>query len=139
MNALAQLRLVVWQKNGEKVYFDLAEEPRTTFEKGLLVITTSRMRTEYQLSNILRYTHDGAATEISVPQSAGMGFTQKGDDIEIRCITANKVVQLYNPKGILLETRKTDGKNAINFSLKNLPAGTYIVKVDDQTLKFMKI
>ena len=52
-------QLVVWQKSGEKVYFDLAEEPRTTFENGLLVITTNSVQTSYQRSNIVRYTFEG--------------------------------------------------------------------------------
>ena len=40
----ATQRLVVWQKSGEKVYFDLAEEPETTFEGTQLVIKTSKER-----------------------------------------------------------------------------------------------
>ncbi len=40
----ATQRLVVWQKSGEKVYFDISELPETTFEDGQLVITTRPAR-----------------------------------------------------------------------------------------------
>ena len=33
----ATKRLVLWQKSGEKVYFDLNDMPETTFENGLFV------------------------------------------------------------------------------------------------------
>ena len=38
-------RLVVWQKNGEKVYFELNEMPETTFENGLPVRRSAPPRT----------------------------------------------------------------------------------------------
>ena len=50
----AKPRLVVWQKSGEKVYYDLADQPETTFEDGLLIIKTKSATVEYQLTNILR-------------------------------------------------------------------------------------
>ena len=52
-------RLVVWQKSGQKVYFDLTEEPETTFEDGNLVIRSSRTTVSYPLTNVLRYTYEG--------------------------------------------------------------------------------
>lgn len=137
-NAMAQQTLVVWQKNGQKVYFNLAEEPHTTFENGKLVITTSSMRTEYQLSSIIRYTYEGERTDIPSLPINGQGFTQKGDDIEIRGVQADAAVQLYSPNGILLDTCKPDEQQIVRFTLENRPAGTYIVRVGDQTIKFMK-
>ena len=64
----ATQRLVVWQKSGEKVYFDLAEEPETTFEDGKLVITTTKTTVFYQLENVLRYTYEGPMTGIGGPK-----------------------------------------------------------------------
>lgn len=137
-NAMAQQTLVVWQKNGQKVYFNLAEEPHTTFENGKLVITTSSMRTEYQLNSIIRYTYEGEKTDIPSLPINGQGFTQKGDDIEIRGVQVDAAVQLYSPSGILLDARKPDEQQIVRFTLENRPAGTYIVRVGDQTIKFMK-
>ena len=51
-------KLVVWQKNGEKVIFDLDKLPETTFGGGVLTIKTTTATVSYQLSNILRYTYE---------------------------------------------------------------------------------
>lgn len=51
-------KLVVWQKNGEKVVFDLDKLPETTFGGGVLTIKTTTATVAYQLSNILRYTYE---------------------------------------------------------------------------------
>ena len=51
-------KLVVWQKNGEKVVFDLDKLPETTFGGGVLTIKTTTATVSYQLSNILRYTYE---------------------------------------------------------------------------------
>lgn len=59
-----QQRLIVWMKNGDKVYFNLVEEPETTFENGLLIIKTTRSTVSYQLENVLRYTYDGDITDV---------------------------------------------------------------------------
>lgn len=48
-----QQRLIVWMKNGDKVYFDLTEEPETTFGDGLLTIATSRTTaTGFRMYNV---------------------------------------------------------------------------------------
>ena len=135
---LAGPRLVVWQKSGKKVFFELAEEPHTTFEQGKLIISTLSMRTEYSQKDVLRYTFEGSETSISTPSPTDTGFTQKGDDIYVHGIPSGTVVQLYNLNGILLKDHKADGQSPIHFSLANHPSGTYIVKVGDQALKFMK-
>ena len=132
-------RLVVWQKNGQKVFYDLAEEPHTTFENGLLVITTNNVRVEYQLTNILRYTYEGVNAGIETPLPDGTGFRQNGDDIGIYGLAPDGTAQLYDLNGRLLESGTAEGnRNNVHFSLRNLPADTYIVKVGEQSLKFMK-
>ena len=62
-----QQRLIVWMKNGQKVYYDLAEEPETTFEDGKLAIKTTKTTVYYQLENVLRYTYDGDITDVLGP------------------------------------------------------------------------
>lgn len=50
-------RLVVWQKSGEKAYFDLDKLPETSFADGILTIKSSMAAISYQLANVLRYTY----------------------------------------------------------------------------------
>lgn len=90
--------LVVWQKGGQKVYFDLAEEPRTTFENGLLVITTNTVQTTYQLSNIIRYTHEGYIPNIGPTgiNSRDVVFRQGNDQMAFDGLPDGTTIELYS-------------------------------------------
>ena len=132
--------LVVWQKGGQKVYFDLAEEPRTTFENGLLVITTNTVQTTYQLSNIIRYTHEGYIPYIGPTgiNSRDVVFRQGKDQMAFDGLPDGTTIELYSIDGKMLSTQRADSGQTAVVSLANQPAGTYIVKVNDTTFKFIK-
>ena len=98
-------RLVVWQKSGEKVYFDLAEEPKTTFNNGLLVIKTNTMETCYQLSNILRYTYEGYATGVSEVKKRSLTVAQSNDGMTLSNVPAGTVLRLFDAAGRLLDSQ----------------------------------
>lgn len=130
--------LVVWQRNGQKVFYDLEEEPHTTFAPGRLIITTSALRAEYALSDVLRYTYEGITTAIDNSEIGGMGFSQRGDEIAIHGTAQGTAAMLYDLYGHLLDSTISDGHTPLHFSLAGRPTGTYIVKLGDQSLKFTK-
>lgn len=133
-------RLVVWQKNGQKVYFDLAEEPETTFGDGLLVISTSKTTVYYHLENVLRYTYEGDIMDVvSTPLQPGeIRFKQGKDQMAFEGLPENTIIEVYTLDGKLLQTQKVRKAQQSIVSLTNRPAGTYIVKVGDVTYKFQK-
>lgn len=130
--------LVLWLKNGQKVYYELSDEPRTTFEHGMLVISSNRIRSEYHLSEVLRYTFEGEFTGVDAPISDGTGFRQRGDELDIFGLAEGTEAELYSTNGVLLGEQKASGSKSIHFTLANQPAGVYLVKIGEQTLKFMK-
>jgi len=132
-------RLVVWLKNGEKVYFDLAAEPKTRFSNGLLIISYDKtLETSYQLSNVLRYTHEGVCTDVNETKTHDLTVAQTKDGITLKNVPAGTPVRLYNPAGHLLETKTSNGTSAVQFSLAAHPAGVYLVNLNDQTFKITK-
>ena len=133
-----QSRLVVWQKNGQKVYFELGQQPRTTFKGDKIVITTSGMTTEYDRKNILRYTYEGISQEIESMSKDDFGIMQKDDLITIKGAKAYDALRLYDANGILLESKKADGSVPVTFSLAGRAAGVYIINIGNQSFKFMK-
>ena len=133
-------RLVVWLKSGEKVYFDLTEEPRTTFEEGKLVITTSLTTVYYLLENVQRYTHEGAMTniEVSTLRPGELVYMQNNDEMAFEGLPDGAVLDLYSTDGRKLNTtRANTGKRTV-VSLAGFPTGTYILKCGDVTYKFVK-
>ncbi len=133
-------RLVVWQKSGEKVYFDLTEEPETTFEDGKLVIKTTRTTVYYQLANVLRYTYEGTMDAIDGPKlkPGEVRFLQGTDQMAFDGLPDGTTLEVYSLDGKKLFTKQALGGQRTVLSLASHPAGTYIVKVGDTTYKFMK-
>jgi len=130
--------LVVWLKNGEKVYYQLTEEPKTTFTNGKLMITSSTVNVTYDLPKVIRYTYEGAITHIGSSTTGKMGFRQNDDGIILDFIPAGKKVSVYNLAGVLLQTLYTDGSPAFQISLKNYPFGVYIINIGEHSIKITK-
>ena len=138
-SAQAQQRLVVWQKSGEKVYFDLAERPRTTFEGSNLVITTTTLTVSYPLEQVLRYTYELPPSGIeNVNLSKPVHISHRDDALYLENLKPGIRIQLFTTDGKLLATEQADGRQTITISLAQCPAGIYIVKANDVTYKMMK-
>ena len=135
-----QQRLIVWMKNGEKVYFNLVEEPETTFENGKLVIKTTKTTVYYQLENVLRYTYDGDITDVVGPmlRPNEIRFMQGTDQMAFDGLTDGTQIEIYSLDGMKLGSMLAKEGERITISFQNRPAGTYIVKVGDATYKFLK-
>ncbi len=133
----ATQQLVVWMKSGEKVRFSLLEEPRTSFEGNLLVITTNSSSVRYQLANVRRYTYEGSFTRVNSMDAHDLMFVQTSDGVELRNVTRGTVVRLYNTAGVLLDSKTSVG-STVSFSLSALPSGVYIVNINDQNFKISK-
>lgn len=133
-------RLVVWQKSGEKVYFDLSEEPETTFEEGVLVIQTSTTLVRYPISDVMRYTYEGEMTAIKKPvvQPGEIVFRQGADELSFDGLPEGVKLEVFSIDGkpLLSETAR-QGKTTV-ISLANYPTGIYIVKLGETTYKFLK-
>ena len=136
----ATQRLVVWQKSGEKVYFDLNEEPETTFEGTQLVIKTNTTTVYYQLENVLRYTYEGTMTAIEGPKlkPGEVRFMQGSDQMAFDGLPDGTTLEVYSLDGKKLFTKQALGGQRTVLSFSSQPAGTYIVKVGDATYKFLK-
>ena len=133
-------RLVLWQKSGEKVYFDLNDMPETTFENGLFVIKTNNATVQYQMNNVLRYTFEGTGnTGIDLlPSERSVNISKEGDAVTLRNLSEGTTITVYAANGTLLETRQVKGGQPLTLSVAQRPAGMYIVKAGSETIKLLK-
>ena len=134
-------RLVVWQKSGQKVYFDMTEEPETTFEDGNLVIRSSRTTVSYPLTSVLRYTYEGGTiTDVGdVKMRPGeVRFLQNAEQMAFDGLQDGTILEVYTLDGVKIKTVKAQGGQRTVVSLADQAAGTYIVKAGEATYKFMK-
>lgn len=133
-------QLVVWQKNGEKVYYLLSDQPETTFEDGLLVISTQSGTTvNYQLKNVLRYTYENVATGVDLlPSERSIEVSRDGDAVTYRNLPEGATVSLYSANGMLIEQQTACDGQPLTISVSQRPSGVYIVKAGKETIKLLR-
>ena len=134
-------RLVVWQKSGGKVYFDLADEPERTFENGKLVMKTSKTTLSYPLTYVLRYTYEGGTiTDVgeAATRPGEVRYMQNENAMAFEGLPAGTTLEVYSLGGVKVTTVKAVEGMRTTVSLADQPAGTYIVKAGDTSFKFMK-
>lgn len=136
-NVCAQ-RLVIWQKDGTKVSYDLDEQPKTTFTAEDLVITTATATISYPLTKIQRYTYEGGALGVQDIKADGISISHVGDNVIVKGLKNGKFVTIYSIDGTQQLAKRSDGSARMTLSLSSLPAGVYVIKADEITYKFLK-
>ena len=133
-------KLVVWLKSGEKVVYELAESPKTTFAGKQLVIRTVKTTATYERKDVLRYTYENAVyLGIDLqPGERRVQMNREGDQITFRGLQAGSTASVYAVNGTLIEQRKVVDDQPLTISLQNRPHGVYIVKAGTETIKVMK-
>jgi len=133
-------RMVLLKKDGTKLYYDLHEEPVTTFSGGQLILTTSKTTAYFQLSEIIRYTFEGAFDEIGKAKTRGgeTVYHQTRDAMSFDGLPKGTLVELYTSDGRKLSSQQTSGDTTTEVSLADQPKGTYYVKIGDAQYKFEK-
>ena len=132
-------RLVVWQKSGEKVYYELADLPETTFEDGLLIISTLHTSVQYQLENIVRYTYEGVRTGFDLmPNEHAVSISREGDGVVYRGLKDGTTVGVYGSNGMLIQCLTAHEGQPLVVSVGQRPAGVYIVKCGSETIKLLR-
>lgn len=132
-------RLVVWAKNGTKTYFDLAENPKTTFEDNDLVITCESMTISYPLDQVLRYTYESVSADIdNISLKKIVRISQRNDTLIMENLKQGTIVSLHTVDGKLVKAHTTGNSRSVAISLSDCPSGVYIVKANDVTYKMMK-
>lgn len=133
-------KLVVWMKSGEKVYFNLSEQPETTFGAGKLIITTSKSTVNYNLPNVIRYTYEGTMPAIASAKlkPGELRYSQGNDLMQFEGLPEGIRLELYSNDGELIKSEVSEADKPTTVSLSGMPSGTYILKGNDATIKFEK-
>ena len=133
-------RLIVWQKSGAKVFYNLVDDPVTTFEGNLLVIKTNRETVSYQRSNVLRYTFDNLGqTGIDLQGSdREVEMNRAENAVVFRGLKAGAVVSVYGAGGTLVSEHVADGSGPLTVSVNEQPSGVYVIKTGAETIKVIK-
>lgn len=122
-------------RNSTEKSIELASIKKITFEAnaGNVVVTTTEGEERFPLSEMEKmfFSVTPTAIEAMPMQSEGMKLV-KG---ELK-VKGEGMLRIYNASGSLQRMAQVKGETSI--SLENLPSGTYIVNLGNQTIKFKK-
>lgn len=139
-SAQTEWALQVVQTDGQTALYLLSEKPVMKMEADKVTIETTQTTFTYADAEVKEYTFvDGAIVDIKTAEAeADVVVRMDGGVLTVRGAHAVQPVQVYSVGGLLVASGRTvDGQATL--SLQQLPAGTYIVKVNgSRTLKFMK-
>lgn len=130
--------LVIVQHDDSKVFYNLDEEPLTTFTPDDLVIKTQSTTISYPLNTIKQFMYEKGVTGVEEVSRDGVCISQKDDQIIVTGLPIGKSVSLYSTDGYQIAKQVSDGSQRTILSLSQLPAGVYIVKADNVTYKTTK-
>ena len=135
----SKTNLVVWQTDGSSVQYDLDECPKTTFKGDNLIITTTKMSIEYPMAKVARYTFESSNTVINNPQGHhGITVKQTENELIVCHLPKGKKASVYTVDGKLLGSVLSSGQEETILPLRQITAGTFIIKADEITYKILK-
>lgn len=139
----AQARMVVWEKGGNKVVYQLSDQPTTTFENGKLTISTNSASVSYHLENVLRYTYEGVENKPvngieQLSEEVQVTIDHSGQSVSFKNLQPGTAVNLYGLNGMLIDTQRADGNGSASLSVSHRPTGVYVVKTGKQTIKLTR-
>ena len=120
--------------NGSEESISLPVVQKITFEEGRVVVTTSDgSRYSYPISLLEKITFTETATAIeALPEHVEDLIYMNGT----LAIKGDGFLRIYNASGALVSIANV--KEGANVSLGNLPAGVYIVRMGNKTIKVRK-
>lgn len=137
--ASAQNRLVVQAKNGNTMFFTLAQEPRVHFERDHIEIYYEYDCISFLLADFDSfYYDDGNGNAMNKVNNDSWTVEEKDEQVIVHGLKEDTPVMLYNAAGQLLSNSKAEKGKPLSLSLQALPTGIYIIKAQQQTLKIKK-
>lgn len=106
---------------------------RISFEENYLVVTTTESTHRFPISIIDKISFTESATAIEALPEEVKGLTYKNGTLAVR---GDGLLRIFSTNGALLNIANV--KEGANISLDNLPAGVYIIRLGDKTIKVRK-
>lgn len=119
--------------DGSEQSISLPIVQRITFEEGYVVVTTTEGKHSYPIALVEKITFTENATAIEALPEEAKDLTYKNGTLSIK---GDGMLRVYNTGGALVSIAYV--KEGANISLAKLPAGVYIVRMGEKTIKIKK-
>ena len=138
LTTLSHKRLVVWLSDGEKVYFDLNDNPQTSFSESGVSIETNMLKISYPFNNIIKYTYEDSSTDIVDLKANEMRVYMNENGLVFDNIKHGTLINIVTIDGKIIDTLKVDNGKNFTITLNKYTNGVYLIKINNITYKILK-
>ena len=129
---------VVETMSGQRIEYLLSDLPRIIHNNATVMIVTNKTNVEFQTSEIAKVYVSTTDVDAIRAIKTDYDIHCSGDIISMTGFAAHEEVLLYTIRGELLKKLTTDNQGRLVTSLNQLPTGIYIIKTQQQSIKFTK-
>lgn len=117
----------------------LYTRPQVTFEGDRVIFTSPVATFSYDAQQVLRFTYSGSAKpdRVTAPDASDL-YRQTEEQLIFDSKVKASDIQLFTEDGkrMSISVKPSGGRPCL--SIKNLPVGIYLLKVNDRTTKILK-
>lgn len=129
--------LVVWQKDGSVVLFNLTETPKVTYEADKVIVTGSSV-VEFKFQAISKMTYDLPTVDVKWPAvKAERPFRNNGETITFLPADKDMHVKIVLINGMVVNEFVVRKDDTYTLSLNAYPDKLYLINVNGVTYKIM--
>ena len=131
--------LHIEQANGQLLSIDLNDRPRTTYSDGNLIITSDKATVTLPLESVKRYYYETVSkTAIGSVKAMKATLSKDGEAIALNNLKPGTGIVVYNVAGQAVRRINAGSRSNLVVSVADMPAGVYLIKVNDTTYKITK-
>lgn len=130
----------IHHKSGSFVTILLEEQPKITFDRNDVVLTTHVSVVNFPSTEIVKLTYLDVKDAACIDNltSSGIVFSLNNKVVNIQNLASQTKVSLYTVEGILIVSGKTDAKGSISLPIPKAAQTYMIVKTPSLTFKIRK-
>ena len=138
--AKGKTHLVVWTKDGGKVAYALADEPKLTFGLNYMFIDSKNVSISYRVEDMARITYETYSDDNirNLVDDEATSFIFDGELLIFSLLRAGSIVTIYSLGGELVFSKTIQTAGEYSFPVSHLNAGIYLVTVNGITQRIMK-
>ena len=123
LSAIASSHLVLFLTSGGRVTIPIDEQPKISFEGSIIIVGG----TSYQMDNVQKWM-------VGDPETVGIE-----DVITVTPKVKGARAKVFNAAGVEVPAKAmTDANGRVQFDLRSLPTGVYVIQIGTETLKVTK-
>lgn len=127
-------------KDGSIVTYTLSEEPVLSIEDESIIISTSKVSSEYARSNVQEFRFEDVVNNLSSIKEGEIRILKMDEnEIVISGIKCNDVCEMFELGGRRTLTNANSYNEITQINIGSLDKGVYVVKINgNKTFKFIK-